>query len=162
MRLPWSRASMSAITSRTVSTVPSLTALWSSSSVTGPRLLARCDLVLLERAHGAGVLVLGGHHPPDRHEHEHDQHRRRVVRRGEVELVEPRHAGRAEREEEDDHGDRDPYDRHGVDPAVPAAEVPGPGLEGVALAQPEVDRDRVGDVQADGADPDDREERPRE
>src|SRR6188472_2163439 len=132
---------MSAIASSTVSTVPSATAFFSSSTVTGETLRRRrpdrwllADLFLeVDLAHLPGEVLAGAGEPGDRSEEDHHpHHQRRVVERLPGEFVVPRHRQRGEREAEDDRDQPDPEGREEVHPPVLAAVVPRPGLEVVA------------------------------
>src|SRR3954468_4334272 len=143
---------MSARTSRTVSTVPSSWAFWRSLSVSLPLSDTRRDLVLLERAHRALVVVLGRDEIPDAEQQGKDDRQRRVVDQAGVEAVVPGQAGRRVRQVEGVHAKHEEADREDVDQLVATAQVPRPGVELVALPEPQVDRDDVGQVQADGAD----------
>src|SRR3954447_24523492 len=182
MRLPNRRPCMSVNAVTTVSIAPDSASAFNSSrdsmplvppgppgrsaliahpplTVSSDRRSIRRDLVLLERSHRPLVLVLRGYQVPDP-EYERQQDReRRVVHEAHVEAFIPRQAqGRVrkiQRVNDRDHED----DREDVDDLVALAEVPHPGLELVALSQPQVDGDDVGDVEADGADPREGEER---
>ncbi len=90
---------------------------------------------------------------------EYSHHERREVGRVPVEGVVPPHRRRpVEGQAEVDRGDDHPHDRDRVEPPPVVAQVPGALLEGVALAPAQVDRHDVGDVEAEHADRDDREE----
>src|SRR4051812_19519373 len=181
MRLPNSRPCMSVKAVTIVSIVPSLTALRKSSSDSMPalppgppglgalmpelfRAAGRCRsgwrlAELVDRAHRARVPVLCRYQPPDRDDDSEQEHQRRVVERRRVEVAVPRHSSVRERELEGEHDDRDEEKRADVDPAVVPAEIPRAWPEVVALPQPQVHREDVRDVEADRADPGEREER---
>src|SRR5215211_8969694 len=129
----------------------------------GPSRSVRRDLVFLEGADRSLVLVLRGDQVPDSEDERDQDGQRHVVHDGPVEAIVPRQTRRRvwqEHEAVDHQGNED--DREDVHDLVAAPQVPGPWLELVALSEPQVDREDVGDVEAHGADSGDGEERERD
>src|ERR671931_952430 len=187
-RLPNKRPCMSVKQVTTVSIVPSSTSLRSSSRLSMPRTASavvapitsvisvlalrarwRCRACfgglrrhghLVDRAHGAGVLLPCIDDPPDADKQADDEHERRVVQRAPFPTAVPGNAGgrewNVERVQNEQHEENCAH----VDPFVVAAQRPRTGLERVALPEPQEDGDDVREIEPDGADRGDREVRP--